>query len=63
MGCSEELKDRNAIEAWLMTFQREFWNPLKTIWGLFDILNFKTVWFWSAGAEISAVIQRVKPLK
>ena len=47
------------MEAWLVKFQRE---KLKTLFRAIAILNVKILWFWLAGAEESAVVNKIPEL-
>jgi len=50
------LRTVQKMEAWLVKFQRE---KLKTLFRAIAVLIVKILWFWLAGAEESAVINKI----
>jgi hypothetical protein len=53
------LRTVQKVEAWLVKFQRE---KLKTLFRVIAILIGKILWFWLAGAEESAVVNKIPEL-
>lgn len=53
------LRTVQKMEVWLVKFQRE---KLKTLFRAIAVLIVKILWFWLAGAEESAVINKIPEL-